>query len=96
MGKGCVQVLQVFEQFKSKLSFFPVVFCKQKQVPSPKATSRYIRYMLCLQMKGKHLGFSDPQFASFVNSRGGKVFSARKVQKMCYQWDATARNKSRS
>lgn len=40
VGKGCVQVLQAFEQLKSKLSFFPVVFSEQKQVSFPKATSR--------------------------------------------------------
>lgn len=44
VGKGCVQVLQTFEQLKSKLSVFPVVFSEQKQVPAPKTKSRYIRY----------------------------------------------------
>lgn len=48
VGKGCVQVLQAFEQLKSKLSFFAIVFREQEQVPSAKTTSRYIRSTLCL------------------------------------------------
>lgn len=98
VGKGCVQVPQAFEQLKSELPFFPIVFSEQKQVPSPKTTSRYISYMLHLAPNERQT-FEAPVILSLPPSwiPGGKsVFLLGKCRKQCHRWDVTAWNKSRS
>lgn len=97
VGKGCVQVLQAFEQLKSKLPFFPVVFSEHKQVPSAKTTSRYIRYMLRLAWNERQtFRLQWSSVCILCEFQREKVFPARKCRKRCYQWDVTAQNKSRS